>query len=151
MSAKTLRLFVVAPIYLVGLGTCLLGLAWLFAPEPWLLDQSANEVLLQTTFQQLLAADSNRHLSDYLTGLYRFFGWWIFAIGLLIVIYTLATRLGTMRERNYFYLAMAVIVAGLYALQLRFIPSSPFLWTSHGFALMIITSAVAARRLDAAA
>lgn len=147
MSAKTLRIFILAPIYLVGLSTVMLGLSWLLASDPWLLDQAANEALLQTTFQQLLAADVNQYLGDYLTGLYRFFGWWIFSMGMLIVLYAHATRLDTPRVRNYAYAVLFMILGGVYILQLRFIPGTPFLWSSHGFALMLVISFIASMRL----
>ena len=146
MSTKTLRIFILVPIYLIRLSTGLLGLSWLLAPAPWLLDQTANETLLQTTFQQLLAADVNRHLGDYLTGLYRFFGWWILSIGMLIILYAHATRLDTLRVRNYAYLVLSVILGGVYFLQLKFTPGTPFLWSSHGFALMLVISFVASIR-----
>ncbi len=147
MNAKNLRPFILAPIYLIGISTGILGLAWLFAPEPWLLDQNANEALLQLTYKQLFAADINRHLGDYLTGLYRFFGWWVFLIGLLILLYAFVTKLGTERERNYFYVVMFIAIAGLYVIQFQFIPGSPFLWSSHGFALMLLLSIAASIQL----
>ncbi|MBI3241268.1 MAG: hypothetical protein HYZ49_03135 [Chloroflexi bacterium] len=143
-----LRHLVTYPIYLTGLGTSLLGLGWLFAPEPWLLDQKANEALLQTTYAQLLAADINAHLGDYLTGLYRFFGWWIFAIGLLVLAYAFAARLETKRARNVLHFTLVLIVGGLYALQLKFIPISPFLWATYGFAAMILLSFGASLKMD---
>jgi lipopolysaccharide export LptBFGC system permease protein LptF len=135
------------PIYLVGISTSILGSLWLVASEPWLLDKAANEILLQTTYEELFAADINTYLGDYLTGLYRFFGWWIFVIGLMILVYVHVTRFTTRQQQTYFYAVLFIIIAGLYTLQLQFIPSSPFLWTSHGLSAMFLISFIASRRL----
>lgn len=139
--------FVTYPIYLLGGSSVLLGLGWVFAPRPWLLDKRANEALLQSSYADLFAAPGNAHLAEYLTGLYRFFGWWVVAIGMLIVVYVATTGLASRRHRRPLYVTLAVIVGVLYVLQLKFIPVSPFVWTSYGFAAMVLLSAVAARRL----
>jgi len=142
-----LRRLVTVPVYIIGASTCILGLGWFLSPEPWLLDQRANEIILQTSFAQLLAADVNTNLGAYLTVIYRFFGWWVFSIGILILAYAFATKLETKRSRNIFYSVMSFIVIVVYIMELRFIPVSPFLWAAYGLAAMILVSFIASTRL----
>ena len=134
------------PMFISGLGTCVLGLMWVLAADPWLLDQQANEILLKTSYEALFEADANAHLPDYLTGLYRFFGWWVFSIGLLISGYTHVTRLRTSTEQFPFFAIMGIILVGLYHFQIEFIPSSPYLWTSHGLTMALGLSLLGAAR-----
>jgi hypothetical protein len=142
-----LRSLVTVPIYIVGISTSIIGLGWLISPEPWLLDQVANEIILQTSFAQLLAADVNTNLAAYLTVIYRFFGWWVISIGLLISAYTYATGLETKRSRNVIYGLLSLIVIVVYIMQLKFIPVSPFLYAVYGLAAMILVSFFASTRL----
>jgi len=142
-----LRTLVIVPIYIIGVSTCILGLGWLISPEPWLLDQHANEIILQISFDQLFAADVNTTLPAYLTVIYRFFGWWVFSIGLFILAYTFATKLDTKQSRNIFYGLLSLIIIGVYILELKFIPSSPFVFAVYGMAAMFLVSIVASVRL----
>jgi hypothetical protein len=112
------------------------------------LDQHANEVILQTSFAQLLAADVNVNLGAYLTVIYRFFGWWVVSIGLLISAYTYATGLDTKRSRNVIYGLLSLIVIVVYIMQLKFIPVSPFLYAVYGLAAMILLSLGASNKLS---
>ena len=141
------RSFVTVPIYIVGLSTILLGIRWMLSPEPWLLDQHANEVVLQMSFVQLFAADVNTNLPAYLTVIYRFFGWWVISIGSLISAYTFATRLETKRSRNILYGLLSLIVIVAYIMILNFIPSSPFIYAVYGLAAMILVSFLASTKL----
>lgn len=141
------RSLVTVPIYIVGISTVLLGLRWLFSPEPWLLDQHANEVVLQLSFVQLFAADVNTNLPAYLTVIYRFFGWWVISIGSLISAYTFATGLETKRSRNILHGLLSLIVIVVYIMILNFIPSSPFVYAVYGLAAMILLSFIASTKL----
>ena len=136
--------FVVVPLVLIGLGIGLHGLMWLFADEPWLLDQAANEMLLQSSYEAVLAAPENHHLADYLTGLYRFFGWWLTLIGLLVLAYVRGADLRRRRARLPLHGALLIALVGVAWLQLRFIPSSPFVATSALMAVAWLVSAGAA-------
>lgn len=131
--------WITAPLVLLGLGIFAHGALWLFAPEPWLLDQAANETLLHSTYAELLAADANHHLPAYLTGLYRFFGWWLVVIGLLIFGFIRAADLRQRRARVTLQGVLLVAIVGALILQVRFIPSSPYLFTT---ALMFVAWAV---------
>ena len=141
MNQKTIHNLIWMPIFLIGLGAVGLGLAWLIHPEPWMLDQPPNEALLQTSFQSLFAADINAHLPDYLLVIYRFFGWWILSIGLLIITYVQVTRLGTALARNSILGVMLFILIGVAYMVFNFIPLSPFKLVLYLQSAMWLTSA----------
>lgn len=135
------------PMFLVGASLCVNGLLWLFVSEPWLLDQGANEILLHTTYDALFESTINQHLPDYLTGLYRFLGLWIFLIGFLMLIYMRATLLNNIYVRNYLYFFLVLATVCLYYLQYKFIPSTPYLWTSHSIVLALLVSMTTSQKL----
>ena len=145
MNSRTL---VTVPIYIIGISTAILGIRWMLSPEPWLLDQHANEVILQMSFVQLFASDVNTTLPAYLTVIYRFFGWWVISIGSLISTYTYATGLETKRSRNVIYVLLSIIVIGSYIMILKFIPSSPFIYAVYGLAAMILVSFFASTKMS---
>ena len=62
------------PIFLIGILTIFLGTVWCTHEQPWLLDKSPNEVLLQTSFDVLLSEKINIGLPSYLKIVYRFLG-----------------------------------------------------------------------------
>lgn len=144
-----LRKLITVPIYIIGISTVVLGLRWMLSPEPWLLDQHANEVVLQMNFIQLFAADVNTTLPAYLTVIYRFFGWWVISIGSLISAYTFATGMETKRSRNIIHGLLSLIIIVVYIMILTFIPSSPFIYAIYGLAAMVLVSFVASTKLPA--
>ena len=60
MNQKTIHNFIWAPIFLIGVVSLAFGFIWVLHPEPWLLDQPANEALLQTSFNELFSDDANK-------------------------------------------------------------------------------------------
>jgi len=136
-------------MFLVGAGSMLMGLAWIFYPEPWLLDKSANEILLQTSYTELFATSGNEFLGVYLRGLYGFFGLWMFSLGLLVVAYVKATGLQTKSEQVHLYLVLLVISAMSYTLIYIYIPTTYFVWVSHSVVASIIISYVFSRQVRA--
>ena len=62
-----------------------MGLPWIFSSEPWMLDKFANEQRLNMKFEKLFEAEINSSLPGYLKQIYRFFGFWVFIIGVFIV------------------------------------------------------------------
>ena len=136
------------PAFIIGLGTVGLGISWLSHPEPWILDQPPNEALLQTTFADLFTADINRHLPDYLRMIYRFFGWWVVSIGLLIMTFVKVTRMGTSLARNSILGILLIILIGIYYMVFNFIPTSPFKIAMHILAVLWFISAFASGRLE---
>jgi len=78
---------------------------------------------------------------------YRFFGWWIFSIGLLILAYTLVTRLGTPLVRNVIHGVLFIILAGMLWIELKFIPGSPYVLLGVGLWVLWAISVWASIRL----
>ena len=115
------------PIFLIGVLTISLGAVWCTHEQPWLLDKSPNEALLQTSFDVLLSEKINIGLSPYLTIVYRFLGLYMLTIGLLIISYVYITRLGTKIARNCIFLILLVTLLGIYFLVLNYLPSSPLM------------------------
>ena len=99
MDQKTIHNFIWAPIFFIGLVSLAFGFIWVLHPEPWLLDQPANEALLQTSFNELFSDDANKFLPSYLIVTYRFLGLWLITIGLLVLSYVKITKLGTKQAR----------------------------------------------------
>ena len=115
------------PIFLIGILTISLGAVWCTHEQPWLLDKSPNEVLLQTSFDVLLSEKINIGLPSYLTIVYRFLGLYVLTIGFLIIGYVYVTRLGTIIARNCIFLILFVTLLGIYFLVLNYLPLSPLM------------------------
>lgn len=148
MDQKKIHTFTWIPLFLIGLGAVGLGLSWLIHPEPWMLDQPPNEALLQTSFQNLFAANINIHLPEYLLVIYRFFGWCVLSIGLLIMTYVQITRMGTALARNAILGVLLFILIGVAYMVFNFIPLSPFKIVLYMQSLMWLTSAYFSTKLD---
>ena len=128
------------PMFIVGLSALVLGVVYVTINEPWLLDKEANEKLLGVTYNTLFAQNVNQHLPNYLTLMYRFFGWWVVSIGLLISVYVLVTKMGTQLARNTLHIVTVIILTGIYCIEYHFIPETPFLWLTHSIALLFLVS-----------
>ena len=128
------------PMFIIGLSALVLGVFYVTINEPWLLDKEANEKLLGVTYNTLFAQNANRHLPNYLTLMYRFFGWWVVSIGLLISVYVLVTKMGTQLARNILHIVTVIILTGIYCIEYHFIPETPFLWLTHSIALLFLVS-----------
>ena len=128
------------PIFLIGLATLILGLVWICHPEPWLLDQAPNEVLIKTTFENLFSSDINKHLPTYLKVMYRFFGLWLGTIGLLILSYVRVTKLGTNKARSSIYSTLFITLLFLYYLMYNYLYVSPLFPLLHSLALLLTFS-----------
>ena len=115
------------PIFLIGIFIISLGAVWCTHEQPWLLDKSPNEVLLQTSFDVLLSEKINIGLSSYSTIVHRFLGLYMLTIGLLIIGYVYITRLGTKIARDCIFLILFVKLLGIYFLVLNYLPSSPLM------------------------
>jgi hypothetical protein len=148
MDQNNIHNFTWIPLFLIGFGAVGLGLGWLIHPEPWMLDQPPNEALLQTSFQNLFAAKINVHLPEYLLVIYRFFGWWVLSIGLLIMTYVQITRMGTALARNAILGVLLFILIGVAYMVFNFIPLSPFKNVLYLQSAMWLTSAYFSTKLD---
>ncbi len=127
-NPKTLHNYTMMPFFIIGFSAFCAGFAWTLSPEPWLLDESANTILLEESYENLFAADINRNLPAYLTLLYRFFGWWVSLIGLLTIGYTYVTRLGTHMSRLTIQVVYFIGLTGIGIILYTFIPTTPFVY-----------------------
>ena len=127
-------------MFIFGLVALILGVVYITIQDPWLLDKEANETLLTVTYNMLFSQSVNQHLPDYLTLMYRFFGWWLVSIGMLILLYVFITKMGTQLARNGLHFATVIVLIGVYCLVLKFIPETPFLWITHGLVFLLFVS-----------
>ena len=131
MNQKTIHNFIWAPISLIGVVSLAFGSIWILHPEPWLLDQPANEALLQTSFNELFSDDANKFLPSYLIVIYRFFGLWLITIGLLVLSLVKITRLGTKQARFLIHSTLFLTLLSMYYLIFKYLPTSPLIPTLY--------------------
>tara|TARA_B100000902_G_scaffold66518_1_gene72917 strand:- start:1094 stop:1483 length:390 start_codon:yes stop_codon:yes gene_type:complete len=117
-----------------------MGLRWLTHPEPWMLDKIANEQILKESFQELFNRPGNDHLSRYLLNIYKFFGLWVSSIGMLTIIYTYLTRLGTPLSRSLIHTVYFILLIGATYLLIIFIPLSHFKYLAILFWVLLFIS-----------
>ncbi len=128
MNAKSLHNLTTIPFLMMGLCAFFLGLGWIFSSEPWMLDKAANTILLDESYENLFSKTINRNLPKYLTLLYRFFGLWVSSLGLLLLSYTIVTRLGSGMARGLLHSTFFITLVGISLIEYVFIPSSPFVY-----------------------
>ena len=112
MNPKFLHNLSLSLIFFLGLSVIALGLGWLISSEPWLLDRSANEKLLDNSFSEMFSDPINQNLHLYLTMLYRFLGWWMIGIGMLVISYIIVTRMGTEISRGFIHFVLFILLTG---------------------------------------
>ncbi len=83
MNPKVLHNLTMVPFLIIGLMASILGVVWLTTSEPWMLDKSANVILLDESYSNLFSEPINRNLPKYLTLLYRFFWCLGYILGLI--------------------------------------------------------------------
>ena len=125
-NPKSLHNYTMIPFFIIGFSGFLAGFGWLLSPEPWLLDESANILLLGDSYENLFAEPVNKNLPDYLTLVYRFFGWWVSLIGMLTFGFTYVTRLGTHISRVIIQTIYFIGLSGISVILYICSPSSPF-------------------------
>jgi hypothetical protein len=136
MNPKLLHNLTVLPFFLIGITSFLMGFGWMLSSEPWMLDESANTLLLKASYKNLFAHPINENLPQYLTLLYRFFGLWVTTIGMLITSFTIVTRLGTSMSRGFLQTSFFITLIGISIIEYIFIPSSHFVYLT--FVLWIL-------------
>ena len=137
MDQKTIHNFIWAPIFLIGVVSLAFGFIWILHPEPWLLDQPANESLLQTSFNELFLDDANKFLPSYLIVIYRFLGLWLITIGLLVLSYVKITKLGTKQARVLIHSTLFITLISMCYLIFKHLPSSPSIPTLYVFTFLL--------------
>ena len=128
MNPKLLHNLTVIPFFILGITSFIMGLGWMLSSEPWMLDEYANTILLEESYKDLFAHPINENLPRYLTLLYRFFGLWVTTIGMLIMSFTIVTRLGTVMARNFIQSSFFITLIGISIIEYIFIPSSHFVY-----------------------
>ena len=147
MNKRTAHNLTWGPIFIIGVVANILGLAWFIHEEPWLLDQTSNEVLIQTSFSDLFSKKINIGLPLYLTTIYRFFGLYLMTIGSLIIVFVYVTRLGTKTARNCIFLILFVSLLGIYFLVLNYLSSSPLMPVLYFLTLCLFLSVFFSKHL----
>ena len=137
MDQKTIHNFIWAPIFLIGVASLAFGFIWILHPEPWLLDQPANEALLQTSFDEIFSYSANKFLPSYLKVIYKFFGLWLITIGLLILSHVKTTRLGTRQARVFIHSTLLITLLSIYYFTFKYLPSSPLIPALYIFTFLL--------------
>ena len=148
MNQKTIHNFIWVPIFLIGVVSLAFGSIWILHPEPWLLDQPANEALLQTSFNELFSNDANKFLPSYLIVIYRFFGLWLITIGLLVLSLVKITRLGTKQARFLIHSTLFLTLLSMYYLIFKYLPTSPLIPTLYIFTFLLGLSIYFSSRIE---
>ena len=120
------------PLILISIVLCISGIRWLINPEPWMLDQVANEERLEMTFVDLFLLDGNSTLSAYLTQIYRFLGLYVLGIGSIFLSFTPTKFLEIDIVRTRFLVVLGVLLVSNLVLAYVWIPSSHFIYVMWG-------------------
>tara|TARA_B100001750_G_C15441415_1_gene563803 strand:- start:166 stop:621 length:456 start_codon:yes stop_codon:yes gene_type:complete len=133
MSKSILQKLLSYPLILIGIIMMILGIRWMNVDEPWMLDKVANVERLNSSFIDLFSSTgSSINLEGYLTQIYRFFGFWVLTIGMLITSFSspsiiIKKHVGIRLLPILGYM----LIIGLY-LGYTWIPSSHFIWLTWG-------------------
>tara|TARA_B100000401_G_C52546094_1_gene596195 strand:+ start:107 stop:394 length:288 start_codon:yes stop_codon:yes gene_type:complete len=77
------------PYIIIGIVMIILGLRWIFSPEPWLLDKVANlDRINEASFDEFFNKSPDT-LPNYLKQIYKFFGLWVSIIGVFIALFSM--------------------------------------------------------------
>jgi hypothetical protein len=120
------------PLILISIALCISGIRWLISPEPWMLDQVANEERLQMTFVDLFSIEGNSTLGEYLTQIYRFLGLYVLGIGFLLLAFTPNKFLEIYIFRQRFLTVLGILLVSNLVLAYVWIPSSHFIYVMWG-------------------
>ena len=140
MNQRTIHNLVWFPNFLIGVTALIFGLIWFWHPEPWLIDKSPNEILLQTTYEKIFSFGPNKYLPSYLKVIYKFFGLWLITIGLLIITFVRVTKLGTKQARTSIHIIMVFVLIMLYYLVFSYLKTSPLIPSLYFFTLLLSIS-----------
>jgi len=116
------------PLILISIALCISGIRWLINPEPWMLDQVANEERLKMTFAELFIIEGNSTLGAYLTQIYRFLGLYVLGIGSILLSFTDTKFLSILSFRNRYLIILGILLVSNLALAYIWISSSHFIY-----------------------
>ncbi|MEE9167761.1 MAG: hypothetical protein V3U24_09940 [Candidatus Neomarinimicrobiota bacterium] len=148
MDSKLLHNLTWIPLFVIGLFGAVLGVFWLMADEPWLLDRAANESTLGITFSELFETEINQTLPDYIAMVYRFSGLWLLGFGAMVCTYVLITFLGTPRSRNNLLIVLGALFVVLFYMEYTLIARSFFVNLTYGLLALYLISVWATLRLN---
>ena len=131
MANKSIN-YIRYPLILISIVLCISGIRWLINPEPWMLDQVANEERLEMTFVDLFLLDGNSTLSSYLTQIYRFLGLYVLGIGSILLSFTPTKFLEIEIVRQRFLVVLGVLLVSNLVLAYVWIPPSHFIYVMWG-------------------
>ena len=116
------------PIILISVALCISGIRWMISPEPWMLDQVANEERLKMSFIELFLIEGNSNLSLYLTQIYRFLGLYVLGTGMIFLSFTSKKFFQIPLFRKRLLFVLGVLLFSNLILAYFWIPSSHFIY-----------------------
>mgnify|MGYP001318039882 FL=1 len=135
-----LNRFVKYPVIIIATVICISGIRWLVSPEPWILDQVANEERLAMTFNELFLIEGNDTLSDYLKQIYRFLGLYVFGTGLMLIVFAANKFFKEKSFRNKYLIVLGILLFTNIFLAYFWISSSHFIYIMWGAILLYLIS-----------
>jgi len=120
------------PIILICFVLCISGIRWLVSPEPWMLDQVANEERLQKSFINLFSSNDNSTLPEYLKQIYRFLGLFVLGVGTILLSFTSDIFFKIYNFRKRFLIVLGSLLIANIILAYFWIPSSHFIYVIWG-------------------
>ena len=132
--------FVKYPVIIIATVICISGIRWLVSPEPWILDQVANEERLAMTFNELFLIQGNDTLAAYLKQIYRFLGLYVFGTGLMLIVFAANKFFKEKSFRNKYLIVLGILLFANIFLAYFWIPSSHFIYIMWGAILLYLKS-----------
>jgi len=128
------------PVILISVVISISGIRWMISPEPWILDQVANEERLAMTFNELFLIDGNDTLAAYLKQIYRFLGLYVFGTGLMLIVFACNKFFKEKSFRNKYLFVLGILLFTNILLAYFWIPSSHFIYIMWGAILLFLIS-----------
>ena len=135
-----LNRFIKYPVLIISVVICISGIRWLISPEPWILDQVANEERLAMTFNELFLIEGNDTLGAYLKQIYRFLGLYVLGTGLILLVFASNKFFKNKSFRNKYLLVLGILLFSNILLAYFWIPSSHFIYIMWGAILLYLVS-----------
>ena len=137
---KKINRLIILPTIIISLVICVSGIRWMINPEPWLLDQVANEERLAMTFNELFSIEGNNSLVSYLKQIYRFLGLYVFGTGFIFLMFSKIDLFNQRSFRNRYLFALGILLFSNIFLAYYWIPSSHFIIIMWGAILLFLVS-----------
>ena len=128
------------PLIILGFVLIFMGTSWMLSNEPWMLDKFANEQRLNMKFEKLFEAEINSSLPGYLKQIYRFFGLWVFSLGIFIVGFSRLTFKYDKNLNSTLLVSTGILIYLGMIMAYSLIPSSPFIYLGWLAIILHLTS-----------